>query len=1019
MKKTMNHRSVIVVAITVIGIMANSSCPLMAQNGIGYKTPPSLSDTVGYYRMSSAAAEDEEQDPFAVQVIPPSPQSTIYQKYLDHKVDECTGIPAISIPLYEIQLKELTIPITLSYHASGVKAFQYDGDVGAGWSVNVGGYKVLRTIYGLEDECYPHYDDNGLGNYASVDVSSSSVEREVRDEYLQLLQYTHDSEYDHFSYILPTTSGEFILQNGDDPENISALIAGPQQDIFTFGEPNEFYAFRTITITDDQGTVYTLGNNNTREEAHNERSSVVGWPLNRMTTRYQEEITFEYEKYVTPLNARKVDCIMYTEAPYYINYIPYNPPYSWWIRGADLPYVKESDYQDYNSMLISKITTPACSIHFIRRKISHNDTDNKSKHLISAIEIYDVSSNLVRRINFDHILVTGNNNDHNLLQKITIEGNNSSSASEVYSFTYYDKTSGVPDLWGYGGIGNSMCEAFKQIPLLYEKVLEGIGAVNDIYTNIYDKMGSQNLGLYNLSFNNRYVRDIPTVDYSLKRITYPTGGFTEYEYEPHSDDHGYKIGGLRIKRISSKPEETASAVVTEYQYADAQFELTLGSDDFVDDLHTIGFWHPEILELPHLIYSCARTVRFSTSPTNETLLGYRAQYGRITKLRYNQKNEEYGGKTVSIYGHIPIDEQTFISTTAHITPFYNDGSYNLQIPASNTWSRVLWMDTNMGYSPVLTERIYYDTNEKVIREENYSYTDICEGIFKQLRLKERIQVNNVAAIGEVYDYISFRYDHAEYDLKLGFYRLSSKTVTDHTDNGPVVFYEDYLYNQNHRITRKNASDFSESYLYPEDLTDQIYRDMVADNILAPVIELTKYDSGESLERIAKVKTQYGSWNGIYVPVSVQSSVPPSEYRDEVTFDRYDNWGNIVQTTTIDGISTVYIWGYYGQYPIAKIENATFEQLISIIPQTTLDTIASRLEPSASDLSLVNSLRSNAGLAHAAVSTYTYQPLVGMLTATDPAGIQTSYEYDALGRLIRIRDGDGHIVEEYEYHYMSK
>ena len=96
-----------------------------------------------------------------------------------------------------------------------------------------------------------------------------------------------------------------------------------------------------------------------------------------------------------------------------------------------------------------------------------------------------------------------------------------------------------------------------------------------------------------------------------------------------------------------------------------------------------------------------------------------------------------------------------------------------------------------------------------------------------------------------------------------------------------------------------------------------------------------------------------------------------------------------------------------------------KQLISIIPQTTLDTIASRLEPSASDLSLVNSLRSNAGLAHAAVSTYTYQPLVGMLTATDPAGIQTSYEYDALGRLIRIRDGDGHIVEEYEYHYMSK
>jgi YD repeat-containing protein len=42
----------------------------------------------------------------------------------------------------------------------------------------------------------------------------------------------------------------------------------------------------------------------------------------------------------------------------------------------------------------------------------------------------------------------------------------------------------------------------------------------------------------------------------------------------------------------------------------------------------------------------------------------------------------------------------------------------------------------------------------------------------------------------------------------------------------------------------------------------------------------------------------------------------------------------------------------------------------------------------------------------------------MLTATDPAGIQTSYEYDALGRLIRIRDHAGHATKEYEYYYMS-
>lgn len=96
--------------------------------------------------------------------------------------------------------------------------------------------------------------------------------------------------------------------------------------------------------------------------------------------RYREKVTFEYEKYVTPLNARKVDYILYTEAPYYINYIPYNPPYSWWVRGSELPYIRESDYQGHSSMLVTKITAPGYRIDFIRRETSHGDTDNKTKH---------------------------------------------------------------------------------------------------------------------------------------------------------------------------------------------------------------------------------------------------------------------------------------------------------------------------------------------------------------------------------------------------------------------------------------------------------------------------------------------------------------------------------------------------------------------------------------------------------------------------------------------------------------
>ena len=84
-------------------------------------------------------------------VIPPSPQSGEFEKYINYNVSMYNGVPDISIPLYTIHLKGLDIPINLSYHASGIKYRQTNGDVGVGWTLNPG-YRISRTIYGLPDE---------------------------------------------------------------------------------------------------------------------------------------------------------------------------------------------------------------------------------------------------------------------------------------------------------------------------------------------------------------------------------------------------------------------------------------------------------------------------------------------------------------------------------------------------------------------------------------------------------------------------------------------------------------------------------------------------------------------------------------------------------------------------------------------------------------------------------------------------------------------------------------------------
>jgi len=64
------------------------------------------------------------------------------------------------------------------------------------------------------------------------------------------------------------------------------------------------------------------------------------------------------------------------------------------------------------------------------------------------------------------------------------------------------------------------------------------------------------------------------------------------------------------------------------------------------------------------------------------------------------------------------------------------------------------------------------------------------------------------------------------------------------------------------------------------------------------------------------------------------------------------------------------------------------------------------------------LRSYDGLSNAMVTTYTYKPLVGLTSSTDPNGIPTYYEYDAFGRLIIVRDIDNNIVKNYDYHYVT-
>lgn len=83
--------------------------------------------------------------------IPTSPQAETFQRVGDYSVDNASGIPDISIPLYEINHHGYKIPLKLRYIPTPLKpGYNYDV-TGHGWSLTFGSC-ISRSIESSPDE---------------------------------------------------------------------------------------------------------------------------------------------------------------------------------------------------------------------------------------------------------------------------------------------------------------------------------------------------------------------------------------------------------------------------------------------------------------------------------------------------------------------------------------------------------------------------------------------------------------------------------------------------------------------------------------------------------------------------------------------------------------------------------------------------------------------------------------------------------------------------------------------------
>jgi hypothetical protein len=209
--------------------------------------------------------------------VQPSPNVAAMGKYVDYPIGYFTGTPQINIPLYDLKDNAINLPISLSYHPSGIRVSETASWAGLGWTLNATGM-IARSIRGAPDEgskvsgtgTPPHgyYVDSGITKLALLPYPTNGVIPSRHDSTYMMQNYTvwqvsagaTDGEPDLFTYTCNGHSGKFVFDEHRTPRS---LTDDNSRISVNWDAPN--HTFASWTITTPEGVVYYFGENNMHE----------------------------------------------------------------------------------------------------------------------------------------------------------------------------------------------------------------------------------------------------------------------------------------------------------------------------------------------------------------------------------------------------------------------------------------------------------------------------------------------------------------------------------------------------------------------------------------------------------------------------------------------------------------------------------------------------------------------------------------------------------------------------------
>lgn len=520
-----------------------------------------------------------------------------------------TGAMSLNIPLGEYQDLDFNIPISLGYHYDGYKPHEYSGEIGLGWSLFAGGV-ITRDVRGVPDENtseseteafgYYHTIANGIPTDDSFFLQNIKVDSGfVPDTYIRdCLVYDHGSlggepspfnpmsdmmvyatnanweRYetlpDIFHFSVLGMSGDFCIFPDGTVRMFNSSMPHGEIEVEFIDVNNGAYSphkYVTIRMMTGDGTKFYFGEDPSSTEysessiddgsdppTNEENLVITAIKLSRIVAPNGREVRFNYsagyqsvpsssssrKSIVNEVHVHADSGLEYNETYYPLSteYRSYQRHYytlleSISVDGDDmvvLNYCGKARNEFANANLMNPIPENAFNCIF----------QSASPKCLSSITFINKDSETVSDISFNQSFAP------NGTPKMFLSGLSVASGGE-YSFRYNnslqfpENDTNDYDYWGY----------WNDCGLSYT-------SIRPTSTSLYGQFSNASVKAPSLT---------KTIAGALTQITYPTGGYTEIEYEQNDADWlidyshlqepryipnyiDFQIGGIRVKSLT-------------------------------------------------------------------------------------------------------------------------------------------------------------------------------------------------------------------------------------------------------------------------------------------------------------------------------------------------------------------------------------------------------------------------------------------------------------------------------------